>query len=199
MGTGVLVFCGCFKRAAHTRFVSLVTSEGLELAGVLHYALLFVFPFAMAYAAALDLLTMTIPNRLSLALVAAFFLIAPLAGLAWQTILIHLAVGSGMLVLGIALFAFGFVGGGDAKLLAAASLWLGLEPLAPFLGYVAVFGGLLALAVLAYRGLPAGALPLPGWAARLHAKGEGVPYGVAITAGALAVYPTTHWATALAG
>jgi prepilin peptidase CpaA len=166
---------------------------------VLNPALLFVFPFAMAYAAAFDVLTMTIPNRLSLGIAAAFFLLAPIAGLAWQEVLIHLAVGTGVLMLGIALFAFGIIGGGDAKLLAAASLWLGLEPLAPFLGYVGIFGGALAVAVLAYRSVPAGALPLPDWAARLHAKGEGVPYGVAIAAGALTVYPSTFWFAALAG
>jgi prepilin peptidase CpaA len=170
-----------------------------EFVGVLQQILLFVFPFAMAYAAAADLLTMTIPNRLSLGLLAAFAVIAPIAGLAWQAILIHLAVGSGMLLLGIALFAFGVVGGGDAKLLAAASLWLGLEPLVPFLGYVGLFGGVLALAVLAYRSVPAGARPLPGWALRLHTKGGGVPYGVAIAAGALTVYPSTFWYAALGG
>jgi len=170
-----------------------------ELIGVLQYPLLFVFPVAMAYAAAMDLLTMKIPNRLSLGLCAAFFLIAPIAGLTWQAALTHLAVGSGMLLVGIALFSLGWLGGGDAKLLAAASLWLGLDPLVSFLAYVAAFGGGLALLVLAYRSVPAGALPLPGWAARLHAKNEGMPYGLAIAAGGLTVYPSTIWFTALSG
>ena len=52
-----------------------------------------------------------------------------------------------------------------------------------FLTYTAAFGGALALAILAYRGTPVSAFPLPGWAARLHTKGEGMPYGVAIAAG----------------
>ena len=166
---------------------------------MLQYPLLFVFPFAMAFAAATDLLTMRIPNRLTLGLCAAFLLIAPVAGLSWQDILSHLAAGSCMLLAGILLFSLGWVGGGDAKLLAAASLWLGFEPLVPFLGYVAIFGGALAIAILAYRSMPAGALPLPGWAARLHHKGEGMPYGVAIAAGALAIYPSTGWSAALSG
>jgi prepilin peptidase CpaA len=63
---------------------------------------------------------------------------------------------------------------------------------------VAVFGGALAVAILAYRSVPAGAFPLPDWAARLHAKGEGMPYGVAIAAGALAIYPSTTWYAMLA-
>jgi prepilin peptidase CpaA len=41
--------------------------------------------------------------------------------------------------------------------------------------------------------MPAGALPLPGWAARLHIQGSAIPYGVAIAAAALAIYPSTVW------
>jgi prepilin peptidase CpaA len=166
---------------------------------LLDTALLFVFPFAMAFAAATDLLTMKIPNLLTLGLGAAFLVVAPIAGLTWTEILGHVAAGSSMLVVGIVLFSLGWVGGGDAKLLAAASLWLGFEPLLTFLTCVAVFGGALALALLAYRSVPAGAFPLPGWAARLHAKGEGMPYGIAIAAGALAIYPSTPWYAALTG
>ncbi len=160
---------------------------------MLEYSLVFVFPFAMAFAAATDLLTMTIPNRLSIGLAAAFFALAPLAGLGWQDVLSHMGAGAAMLLAGILLFSLGWLGGGDAKLLAAASLWLGFDPLVMFLAYVAAFGAVLAVAVLAYRSTPASALPLPGWAARLHTKGEGMPYGVAIAAGALVVYPATHW------
>ena len=91
------------------------------------------------------------------------------------------------------------VGGGDAKLLAAAALWLGFDQLVPFLAYVTIFGGALALLLLAYRRCPPARLPLPDWAARLHAKGEGMPYGVAIAAGALSIYPLTSWPALLAG
>jgi prepilin peptidase CpaA len=184
----------------HRRIVRKVckASDG-SLFGVMGAVLLFVFPFAMAFAAATDLLTMRISNVLTLGLAAAFLLVGPVAGLTSQEMLLHLAAGSAMLLAGLLLFSLGWVGGGDAKLLAAASLWLGPEPLVPFLLYVAVFGGALALAILAYRRYPAGALPLPGWAARLHAKGEGIPYGVAIAAGALAIYPSTAWYAVLAG
>ena len=37
----------------------------------------------------------------------------------------------------------------------------------------------------------------PAWARRLLAKGEGVPYGVAIAAGALVAFPHSAVATAL--
>lgn len=166
---------------------------------MLEYPLAFIFPFAMAFAAATDLLTMTIPNRLSIGLCAAFFVLAPIAGLDWPDVLSHMAAGSAMLLVGIMLFSLHLIGGGDAKLLAVASLWFGFDHLVLFLAYVAAFGGVLAVAILAYRSTPAGALPLPGWAARLHAKGEGMPYGVAIAAGALVIYPLTNWYAAFAG
>jgi prepilin peptidase CpaA len=166
---------------------------------VLEHSLVFVFPFAMAFAAATDLFTMTIPNRLTLGLSVAFFVLAPIAGLGWQDILSHMGGGATMLLAGILLFSLGWLGGGDAKLLAAASLWLGFDQLAMFLTYTAAFGGALALAILAYRGAPVSAFPLPGWAARLHTKGEGMPYGVAIAAGALFVYPATALYAAFTG
>lgn len=165
---------------------------------MLEYPLIFIFPFAMAFAAAFDLLTMTIPNRLTLALAAVFFVAAPVVGMSWHDFLMHLVAGSAMLIAGIVLFSLGWLGGGDAKLLAAAALWLGMDPLVMFLAYVAAFGGGLAVLILAYRNMPAGAFPLPDWALRLHAKGTGMPYGVAIAAGALTIYPSTAWYAALA-
>jgi len=166
---------------------------------VLEYSLALIFPFAMAFAATTDVLTMTIPNRLTSGLCAAFFVLAPVAGLGWQDVLSHMGVGSAMLLAGMLLFALGWLGGGDGKLLAVASLWLGFDQLVMFLAYVAAFGGALALAILAYRSAPVSALPLPGWAARLHTKGEGMPYGVAIAAGALIIYPATSLFAAFTG
>ena len=167
---------------------------------MLDYCLFFVFPAAMAFAAASDLLTMTIPNRVSLVLVGGFLLLAPFAGLSWSAALAnHLAAGGVVLLVGIAMFAMGWLGGGDAKIIAAAALWLGFDQLLPFLAQTAVFGGLLAVAILAYRKFPAAALNLPDWALRLHKKGGGIPYGVAIAAAALAVYPETPWFGAFAG
>lgn len=153
--------------------------------------LLLVFPLLMIYGATMDVLTMRIANRISIVLVAAFVITAAIAGMPLATMLQHAAVGVAVLLVGMALFQFRLVGGGDAKLLSAAALWIGYGQLVPFLVWVTVFGGLLALLVLAYRNFPAGALPLPGWALRLHRQGEGMPYGVAIAAGALIVYPAT--------
>jgi prepilin peptidase CpaA len=162
------------------------------MGGIVH-PLALVFPFAMAYAAATDLLTMRIANAVSLAIVFSFLLIAPLAGLTIDQMLMHLAAGLAVLLAGMLLFGLRLVGGGDAKLLAAASLWIGVDDLIPFLAWVTIFGGALALLLLAYRRFPADVYPLPAWARRLHRRGEGMPYGVAIAAGALTVYPLTTW------
>ncbi len=156
------------------------------------FALLLTFPAMMALGGSFDLLTMTIPNRVSIALVAIFPAAAACAGLGGAAIAGHLAAGALMLAVGILMFARGWLGGGDAKLLAAASLWLGFEHLAGYLLLVAVFGGVLALLLISYRRL---APPLwvcsQAWALRLHDSKVGIPYGIALAVAALWIYPST--------
>lgn len=160
------------------------------------YAPLLVFPAIMAFAGATDLLTMRIPNRISIALVALFFLLAPLMGLPASTIMMHIAAGLLVLAAAFVLFAVGGFGGGDAKLLAAGALWIGLDGLVAYLVGVTIFGGLLALAILIYRKHPFDAYAIPAWAYRLHLPKSGIPYGIAIAASALWVYPKTPWFSA---
>lgn len=159
---------------------------------MLEFPLLVVFPLAMAFAGAMDLLTMTIPNRVSYALLAAFLVAAPVAGLTLEETGMHLAAFAIVLAATIGMFAFKLLGGGDAKLLSVAALWVGFDHLLPYLFMVSLLGGLLCGLVLAYRWRPA--LPAgPEWARRLHQHGSGVPYGLAIAGGALWIYPQTPW------
>ena len=157
---------------------------------MLDFAALIVFPALMAYAAASDLLTMTIPNKVSLALVIAFAVFAVGSGLPWQTVAMHVAAGILVLTVAFGLFAFGWIGGGDAKLAAATALWLGFNTLMEYLVISTVAGGLLTLGILSLRGWP---LPLFAlrwdWLSRLHDKRSGVPYGIALAGAALVVYP----------
>ena len=67
----------------------------------------------------------------------AFFPLAPLAGLAPADIANHIGAGLLMLAVGLPLFIPGWFGGGDAKLVAAIALWVGLENLFPYLFSVA--------------------------------------------------------------
>src|SRR5690348_1755722 len=93
------------------------------------------FPAAMAVAAASDLLTMTIANRISLSLVAGFAVVAVLCGASGSVVLWHLAAGVAVLAAAFVCFACHWIGGGDAKLAAATALWLGFGNLFDYLVY----------------------------------------------------------------
>ncbi len=153
--------------------------------------LIFAFLVLMILAAISDMLTMTIPNWISIAISGAFLVAAPLSGLPWMELLSHLAAGAIVLVAGFVLFAFGAFGGGDAKLLAAGALWVGLDYLLPYLLLVGVLGGGLAIAILVYRQLPVLSAYAPSWAMRLHNKESGIPFGIAIAGGAILAFPQT--------
>jgi prepilin peptidase CpaA len=155
-------------------------------------------PALVVVAAVSDLLTMTIPNRLVLGLAAGFALAAPLAGLTLDDVLWHLAACAIVLAVGFAMFAAGWIGGGDAKLAAALALWLGMEPLLTWFTLFALFGGVLTFAILYYRkATPPVAVLRLGWAARLHDPRVGVPYGIALAAGTLLLWPQTSWFASL--
>jgi prepilin peptidase CpaA len=162
-------------------------------------ALLLVFPALMAYAAASDLLTMTIPNRLSLALAAGFAVFAILGGLPLAAILLHLGAGAAVLAASFALFAFGWIGGGDAKLAAATALWLGFGSLVEYLFIASLAGGALTFAILILRKHPLPAFAVRwDWLSRLHEPKTGVPYGIALAAAALFIFPRTAiWSAVL--
>jgi prepilin peptidase CpaA len=157
---------------------------------VLEVALLIVFPGLMAYAAASDLLTMKIPNALSLALIAAFGVFAWAVALPWEVAALHLAAGSLVLIACFAMFAAGWIGGGDAKLAAATAVWLGFDKLVEYLLIASVAGGALSLAIILLRTAPLPALASGWpWLARLHHPKSGVPYGIALAGAGLAIYP----------
>ncbi len=119
---------------------------------MLEAVILIVFPFCMLFAAVSDMLSMTIANRVSIVLVATFLIVAPLTGMDWQTFGWHLAAGAIVLSITLGLFALGGMGGGDAKLLAATSVWMGFGfDLIAYLLAASFIGGLLTLSVLLYR------------------------------------------------
>lgn len=161
---------------------------------MIEYAVLLVFPAAMAFAGAMDLFTMTIPNRISIVLVVAFGVAAAMTGIGWAGLANHVGAGLLMLCVGIGMFALGWLGGGDAKLLAATALWIGFDYLVPYLLVAGIAGGLLAIAILLYRSImPPLWLARQAWALRLHASRGGIPYGIALAAAGLHVFPSTGW------
>jgi prepilin peptidase CpaA len=156
------------------------------------------FPAMMAFAASSDLFTMTIANRVSLILIGGFGLLALMTGMSATQVLLHIGAGASVLVVAFVLFSFGWIGGGDAKLAAATALWFGFNHLFDYLIYSSILGGVLTLLLIQFRMLP---LPhvLAGWdwIERLHRRGGGIPYGIALAAAALLVYPHTEWMTKL--
>jgi len=158
----------------------------------LHLLFASAFPVLVLVAALTDATSFIIPNRVSAALALAFLPTALLVGLPLPTIGVCLLVGVAALIGMVAMFALGWIGGGDAKLFAAAALWLGLPAIGPFLTWTAISGGALAMALLAARKAPA---PLaargPAWVGRLLEPKGDVPYGVAIAFGALAAFPAS--------
>jgi len=161
---------------------------------VIAYLLLSVFPAALLIAAANDIYEFRIPNWISIVLVAAY----PAAGLAIgaspQVLMEGALIGAAALALGFCLFAMKIVGGGDAKLLAATTPWIGLAGLGVFLFYVAVSGVALAMVMMMFRKFPV--LPVYAhapWLIRLHERKKDLPYAVAIAAGALLSFSQTPY------
>lgn len=163
------------------------------------FAAMAFFAITMIYAALHDAATLTIRNRLVLILAGAYIVFAPLAGFGLLEMGQSLGTGALVLVATFTLFAFGLIGGGDAKFAAATAIWLGPEGTLVFLIYTMLIGGGLAIALLSFR-----AMPLPAtlygqaWVARLQAPGTGIPYALAMAPAAFLVIPSTPWFALLA-
>jgi prepilin peptidase CpaA len=163
------------------------------------FALLLVFPALVVIAALKDVTSFTIPNWISLALIAAFAPAALFSGASLAQIGLCLAVGAGALAAGMGMFAAGWIGGGDAKLFAAAALWLGWPAALTFMIATGLAGGLLTFGILGLRSgwfepVLAGS---PPWVRKLGAQGGDIPYGVAIAVGALTAFPQGALALAI--
>jgi prepilin peptidase CpaA len=155
---------------------------------------LLLFPALMAFAASSDLLTMTISNRVTLILIAGFAALAFVSGMSLHDAIVHIGAALAVLAVTFVFFARGWIGGGDAKLAAATALWLGFDHLVPYLLYASIFGGALTLAMMRFRLMPLpAAMADQEWVKRLHRLDGGVPYGIALAAAALLIYPDTAW------
>jgi prepilin peptidase CpaA len=155
------------------------------------------FALLLIFAAVRDAVSFTIPNWTSIAVALLFAAAALAAGLGWGELAMHLAVGLGVLLLGMAMFAFGWLGGGDAKLLAAVSIWMGWPDLLPWVALVAVFGGAFALVLLVARNRLRPVAEGFGLSIPILQRTKDVPYGVAISAASLVYLPKAAIGAAL--
>lgn len=152
-------------------------------------------------AAIWDVFSRRIPNLLPLIIAVLYLLQAGIAG-DWAALPWHLLCGAGVLIVGIVIFSFGWLGGGDVKLLAALALWAGPDQLVLLLLMTCLAGGALALLfvlpVILYRmPLVSGAIDwffisvLKKPAPHLQASktlGLQLPYGVAIAVAGFVVF-----------
>lgn len=157
---------------------------------VLNSLLMVAYVALVLYGAWTDMRELRIPNRVSLALLVAFLGMAVSVAMPMEIIAWHLGAGVLTLVVGFTLFAFGYFGGGDAKLMAACALWVGWEQLYIFVFAVVIVGGVLSLLVVLLR---QGLGMWPDWLVRnaegLFTPNKAVPYGIAIAIGAMIVLP----------
>jgi prepilin peptidase CpaA len=165
------------------------------LSGVIALAVLICFPAALLWAATTDFLTMTISNRLSIGLACAYVILAPLVGLTVGEMALSFGAAVIVFLACFALFAANVMGGGDAKILTAASLWFGLTPsLIGFMVYIAYAGGLVTLVFLLLRWrastVLAWGIPLP----MSVVEAKKIPYGIAIAIGGILAFPNAPMA-----
>ena len=159
---------------------------------VAQVVVLALLPALLLVAAGWDLASFTIPNVIPSVLAASFLALAlatrmPPAELGW-----HALAGAIALLVSFVLFVRGYIGGGDAKLFTTIVLLLGGHDAFVYTLVSAVFGGVLTLALLSVRQVPLPRVLLWPWLLRLHDTKEGVPYGVALAAGALVLLPYTE-------
>ena len=142
---------------------------------------LVVLLFAALVAAAIeDFIRLKISNITCLAVLATALIGMALNGFPlalWQNALVFLV----LLAAGAPLFAAGKMGGGDVKLLACLGLWVNINAGAWLLASTLMAGGVLAIIYISVR---------LGQGARLGKKyqSKGIPYGIAIAAGASLIF-----------
>ena len=165
----------------------------MEIPAIGPFLALFVFPGLMIAAAACDIMTLTIPNKLSLLLIALFIPAAFVTQLSATQIGSHALIALIVLGFGLSAFALGWMGGGDGKFLAATALWFGPTDVLSFLLSASIAGGIIALALLSFRRVPLPhVLARHSWIHKLWSADTGIPYALAFCAGALFIYPKTE-------
>lgn len=139
------------------------------------------------FGAVCDIRSLTIPNIVPMLIAGLFVPYAIATAMPWAQLAFAAVLALGVFAAGFGLFAAGLVGGGDVKLLAAVVLWAGHDAFAMLMLVTALAGGGLAL-LLFVPPLARGMRSLrSGSAAAATASRNAMPYGIAITAGTLAI------------
>ena len=159
---------------------------------VLSFLVCAIFIATMLAAAYNDATTMKIPNWISLALIAGFVVLQPFLFQGWDILATHLMVGGVFFLTGFAMFAFGWLGGGDAKLMAATALWWQWPDAITYISFTTLIGAALGIVlIIRSKFLPirilTSQIPLA-----MFKEEKNMPYGLALAAGALLTLPKSH-------
>ena len=142
-----------------------------------------IYLLAIAIAMTTDIISLRIPDWISAVLAATFFAAAALTAKPVDLVS-HVAAGVLILLVGVPLFAWDKIGGGDVKLLAAVSLWNGLPLLPALVLTIGIACGMIALACIALRRLGVGPLlEARGFKAASLGLGRGMPFAAAVGIG----------------
>ncbi len=157
-----------------------------ELAQPIPGMALVVFTGLMITAAVGDLLTYTITNKLNLTIGLAFLVFAILLPVApfeiatraiWATVVFFICA---------QMFHFGWMGGGDVKMIPMVMLWIPHNFYLELLTVIALYGGVLTLTIMLMRAIPMPVFTVGWtWLDRIHAQEKKIPYGIAIALGAM--------------
>jgi len=148
-----------------------------------------VFCAGLAWAAWRDFAAYRISNSGLTVFLALYVLFAPFLGAGWAELAVDALAAFGLFAAGMLIFAAGWIGGGDVKFATIAALWLGAEQIPAFLVLTSWGGALLALTFLVLRY----ARPASPAGERTTLMRSHVPYGIAISAGALLAATQTAW------
>ncbi len=155
-------------------------------------AVLVIFVGCMLAAAWSDIVLMKIPNWISLALIVGFFVITPFVWAGWSIFGTHLLVMIVVFAVVAVMFELGWMGGGDAKLLSATSLWWVWQDLPYYLIFTALAGGVLTLGIILLRTFFPAQILKSKSLYRLLKDEKRIPYGLALAIGALITLPNSQ-------
>ena len=157
----------------------------------LTFIIVSIFVGTMFIAACKDAITMTIPNWISLILIAGFVIVQPFVFEGWGVLGEHVLIGLTFFLVGFAMFAFGWLGGGDAKLMAATALWWQWPDAILYILYTTLIGAALAMLLLLSRRFFLINIIISQIPFAMFKEEKNMPYGLALAAGALLTLPNS--------
>ena len=170
----------------------------IDIQSILFYLIL---PGFIIYAGFSDCFRMKISNKLCGLILLSFVMFCVLTPPMWQWSALsgHIMAFAITFAIAFILFALGLIGGGDAKFVSALSLWFGSAHSFDFLVNASLIGAVLTLVILVLRSkIPYYISAKWDWSARLMHPRSGIPYGIALSIGAMMAYEEAFLPQAMA-